>query len=336
MELFLKTEINVKVLKCDELELIKWCSTALTVSFQALVWMPVSRHCVMVACHWSRPQTSSIHWWMIPTWWLELRTKQDTTLNIYETDFFFVIPYKLLVKLGLCLMTLLNELVVIDNMWWRKVLRYLPNFWKKCQPGELTGKSVDAKYHSLASLTMCNFFARFVQGKIACANVLSDLYAMGVTECDNMLMLLAVSQKMVEKERDIVVPLMIRGFKVGIDFSSTCPVFGLLWVLICVIYYKTDTVQSTFRTWLRMQELVWMGVRLSPTPGWPLVEWPPQCASPMSSSCKTKLCDLLLNNIALICIIHGLKWNANVNILPEMLSILAVASRWIFGIHERM
>ena len=29
-----------------------------------------------------------------------------------------------------------------------------------------------------------------LQGKIACANVLSDLYAMGVSECDNMLMLL--------------------------------------------------------------------------------------------------------------------------------------------------
>lgn len=37
------------------------------------------------------------------------------------------------------------------------------------------------------------------QGRIACANVLSDLYAMGVTECDNMLMLLSVSQKMNEK-----------------------------------------------------------------------------------------------------------------------------------------
>ena len=37
---------------------------------------------------------------------------------------------------------------------------------------------------------------------------------MGVTECDNMLMLLATSQKMSEKERDVVLPLMIRGFKV--------------------------------------------------------------------------------------------------------------------------
>nr|CAD7196561.1 unnamed protein product [Timema douglasi]CAD7256231.1 unnamed protein product [Timema shepardi]CAD7401192.1 unnamed protein product [Timema poppensis]CAD7411846.1 unnamed protein product [Timema cristinae]CAD7424883.1 unnamed protein product [Timema monikensis]CAD7438066.1 unnamed protein product [Timema bartmani]CAD7604161.1 unnamed protein product [Timema genevievae] len=53
----------------------------------------------------------------------------------------------------------------------------------------------------------------YMMGKIACANVLSDLYALGVTESDNMLMLLAVSTKMTEKERDVVVPLMMRGFK---------------------------------------------------------------------------------------------------------------------------
>lgn len=39
---------------------------------------------------------------------------------------------------------------------------------------------------------------------------------MGVTECDNMLMLLAVSNQMTEKERDIVIPLIIRGFKVSL------------------------------------------------------------------------------------------------------------------------
>ena len=55
-------------------------------------------------------------------------------------------------------------------------------------------------------------------GKIAAANVLSDLYAMGVTECDNMLMLIGVSTKMTEKERDIVMPLMMRGFKVILYF----------------------------------------------------------------------------------------------------------------------
>lgn len=55
----------------------------------------------------------------------------------------------------------------------------------------------------------------YMMGKIACANVLSDLYAMGVTDCDNMLMLLAVSTKMTEKERDVVIPLIMRGFKVS-------------------------------------------------------------------------------------------------------------------------
>jgi hypothetical protein len=55
-----------------------------------------------------------------------------------------------------------------------------------------------------------------LQGKIACANVLSDLYAMGVTDCDNMLMLVAASNKMSEKERDTIMPLVMRGFKVSL------------------------------------------------------------------------------------------------------------------------
>lgn len=43
------------------------------------------------------------------------------------------------------------------------------------------------------------------------------MYAMGVMECDNMLMLLGVSSKFSEKERDNVIPLMIRGFKVSLQ-----------------------------------------------------------------------------------------------------------------------
>ncbi|PIK44397.1 putative selenide, water dikinase [Apostichopus japonicus] len=39
----------------------------------------------------------------------------------------------------------------------------------------------------------------YMQGKIACANVLSDIYALGITTCDNMLMLLGVPQKYSEK-----------------------------------------------------------------------------------------------------------------------------------------
>jgi len=53
----------------------------------------------------------------------------------------------------------------------------------------------------------------YMQGRIACANVLSDLYAMGVVNCHNMLMLLSVSKDMKEAERDVVIPLMMKGFQ---------------------------------------------------------------------------------------------------------------------------
>ena len=52
----------------------------------------------------------------------------------------------------------------------------------------------------------------YVQGKIACANVLSDLYATGVTECDNVLMLLGVSNQFNSHEKSVVTRLVIQGF----------------------------------------------------------------------------------------------------------------------------
>ncbi|XP_010189908.1 PREDICTED: selenide, water dikinase 1 isoform X3 [Mesitornis unicolor] len=61
----------------------------------------------------------------------------------------------------------------------------------------------------------------YMMGRIACANVLSDLYAMGVTECDNMLMLLAISNKMTDRERDKVMPLIIQGFKDAAEEAGT-------------------------------------------------------------------------------------------------------------------
>ncbi|MGH0182870.1 UNVERIFIED_CONTAM: hypothetical protein FKN15_010443 [Acipenser sinensis] len=61
------------------------------------------------------------------------------------------------------------------------------------------------------------------KGRIACANVLSDLYAMGITECDNMLMLLSVSQRMSDKEREKVMPLMMRGFRDAAEEGGTSP-----------------------------------------------------------------------------------------------------------------
>jgi len=52
----------------------------------------------------------------------------------------------------------------------------------------------------------------FIQGKIGCANVLSDLYAFGVVNVDNVLMILAVSTEMSKIEKDVVTKLMIAGF----------------------------------------------------------------------------------------------------------------------------
>ena len=43
----------------------------------------------------------------------------------------------------------------------------------------------------------------------ACCNVLSDLYAMGVEKIDTVLMVLGISLKMSEKEREVVTSLMI-------------------------------------------------------------------------------------------------------------------------------
>ena len=44
----------------------------------------------------------------------------------------------------------------------------------------------------------------YLQGRIACANVLSDIYAMGIDRIDHMLMILAISLKMSGQERQIV------------------------------------------------------------------------------------------------------------------------------------
>jgi len=52
----------------------------------------------------------------------------------------------------------------------------------------------------------------YVQGKIACANVLSDMSSLGIARCDNMLMLLGGCTKMSVEERQIVMREMIRGF----------------------------------------------------------------------------------------------------------------------------
>mmetsp|Transcript_5166 Transcript_5166/g.10694 ORF Transcript_5166/g.10694 Transcript_5166/m.10694 type:complete len:353 (-) Transcript_5166:379-1437(-) len=53
----------------------------------------------------------------------------------------------------------------------------------------------------------------YLQGRIGAANVLSDLYAEGVQDCDFVLMLLAASRDMPIDERTICTNLMVRGFR---------------------------------------------------------------------------------------------------------------------------
>ena len=52
----------------------------------------------------------------------------------------------------------------------------------------------------------------YLQGRIGAANVLSDLYAEGVGECDFVLMLLAACRDMTEDDRTICTREMVRGF----------------------------------------------------------------------------------------------------------------------------
>ena len=49
-------------------------------------------------------------------------------------------------------------------------------------------------------------------GRIACCNTLSDLYAMGITDIKEVLMILGVSTDMNETEKDVATTLMIQGF----------------------------------------------------------------------------------------------------------------------------
>lgn len=52
----------------------------------------------------------------------------------------------------------------------------------------------------------------FLQGQIACCNVLSDLYSLGVEKCDNMLMTLTVSTAMNDEVQETVTKAMMQGF----------------------------------------------------------------------------------------------------------------------------
>lgn len=62
-------------------------------------------------------------------------------------------------------------------------------------------------------------------GAIACANVLSDIHAVGVSDVDTLQMIVGISTSMTKQERDVIVPMLIKGFKAqakvaGVEISK--------------------------------------------------------------------------------------------------------------------
>jgi selenide,water dikinase len=73
----------------------------------------------------------------------------------------------------------------------------------------------------VAVLCLC----RVGRGRIACANVLSDLYAMGVSDVESVLMILAASLDMPAEWRLLVTRQMMEGFNAA-ALLADCPVSG--------------------------------------------------------------------------------------------------------------
>ena len=61
----------------------------------------------------------------------------------------------------------------------------------------------------------------YLQGRVGAANVLSDMYALGVVHIDNVLMILAASLDIDEKSRNIVTRNMMKGFSDCCKLANT-------------------------------------------------------------------------------------------------------------------
>lgn len=93
----------------------------------------------------------------------------------------------------------------------------------------------------------------FLQGQIGAANVLSDLYSMGITSCDNMLMLLAASTDMDELERTVCTREILRGYAERVELAQTTVTGGQTvmnpWPLIggvaMSVVRKSDIISSS-------------------------------------------------------------------------------------------
>lgn len=91
----------------------------------------------------------------------------------------------------------------------------------------------------------------YMQGMIACANVLSDMYAMGVVDVDSMLMLLGVCREMKPDEQEVVTRAMMRGFHDQATAAGTSVTGGQTvknpWPLIGGVAFSLCTTSEFIR-----------------------------------------------------------------------------------------
>jgi len=105
-----------------------------------------------------------------------------------------------------------------------KLAEYLAGVANVLRPNETPGMDcalVATRHAGLFSISTTDFFypnveSPFAQGRVAAANVLSDLYANGVVDVDTVLMILGVSMDMEPADRDAVTKEMIRGFTTAV------------------------------------------------------------------------------------------------------------------------
>lgn len=77
---------------------------------------------------------------------------------------------------------------------------------------------VPLKRHNLNLVQSVDFFYPliddpYLMGKIALANVVSDIYATGVATIDRLEMIISAPTEFTDAQRDVIVPLIIKGFK---------------------------------------------------------------------------------------------------------------------------
>ena len=101
-----------------------------------------------------------------------------------------------------------------------KLKGYLTSIGEEIKPNQTPGMDcsvVETRHPGLFVVSTMDFFYPLVedpylQGRIACCNVLSDLFAMGVVEVDTVLMILGVCTGMSSTERDVTTRRIIEGF----------------------------------------------------------------------------------------------------------------------------